>query len=512
MQVQSDPQLHQQLLGQWWKQYNAAIRGPNRADDYPHLVDAYLTAMLANRLSLQPEPWPRGLLAEKLPAMDQTLGLILGTESARVAIERDTMLHTPEQQAGEPLQPLPRPVAIEAVAWPAPSDMKNGTGTSPPKPAGGATAGPLGASPLFHGEVQIEPLAMHVPEEWFYVRFAGFPNYQWFRTTLDTWSGDLRNLISLRGVDYGLNARTQRQLSLRESALSQLLGPTVIADMALVGDDTFLREGAAIGTLFQARSNLLLANDISNNRAQTLAENPDAKETHLTIAGHDVSFLSTPDNRVRSFYAVDGDFHLVTTSRKMVERFYEAGAGKRPLGNAADFRHARSIRKPTDNDAIFAYLSQAFFQQLASPHYQIEMTRRSALGHRYRIGANGAAGGKGRTEAGRFDRAAHSWQFFTGGLFVAGEAARRQPLGFASRWPGDRFAARRARHVCAGAGCRRDASECQRSRRLRAICSIDCRRRGGADRSDACRYPAHGTSRTGARTGDARRADDAARE
>jgi hypothetical protein len=344
--VSRDPQLHQQLLGEWWKQYTSAIRRPNRSDDYPHLVDAYLTSMLSSRLSLPPVDWPRGLLAEKLPDLDQTLGLVLGTESARLAIERDTMLNSPAS-AEVRMQPLPQPVAI-------------------------ATA-PL---PELLGDVQIEPLAMHVPEECLYVRFAGFSNYQWFRSTLDAWGGDLRNLISLRGVDYGLNSRLERQLSLRENALSKLMGPTVIADMAIIGDDPFLREGAAIGMLFQARANVLLANDIHQNRAQTLAANPDATEQHLVIAGHDVSFLSTPDNRVRTFYAVDGDFHLVTTSRRIVERFYEAGAGKRPLAQAADFRHARASRKPSDADSIFAYLSEAFFQQLASPQYQIEMTRR----------------------------------------------------------------------------------------------------------------------------------------
>jgi hypothetical protein len=346
--VMRDPQLHSQLLAEWWKQYTAAIRRPNRSDDYPHLVDAYLTSMLANRLSLPPVEWPRGLLAEKLPEMGQTLGLVLGTESARLAIERDTMLNAPPANlASAPMQPLPQPVAIASVAL-----------------------------PELLGDVQIEPLAMHVPEECLYVRFAGFSNYQWFRSMVDDWGGDLRNLISLRGVDYGLNSRLERQLSLKESALSKLMGPTVIADMAIVGDDPFLREGAAIGMLFQARANLLLANDIRQNRMQTMAANPDATEQHVAIAGHDVSFLSTPDNRVRSFYAVDGDFHLVTTSRRMVARFYEAGAGRRPLGQATDFRHARANRKPTDADSIFAYLSEAFFRQLASPQYQVEMTRR----------------------------------------------------------------------------------------------------------------------------------------
>ncbi len=50
-------------------------------------------------------------------------------------------------------------------------------------------------------------------------------------------------------------------------------------------------------------------------------ENPGAKLESVRIAGRPVTFLSTPDNRLRSFYASDGNFHLITTSRTIVEWF-----------------------------------------------------------------------------------------------------------------------------------------------------------------------------------------------
>ena len=67
---------------------------------------------------------------------------------------------------------------------------------------------------------------------------------------------------------------------------------------------------------------------------------------------------------------------LVTNSRRLVERFFEAGAGKDALGGTAEFRFARS-QMPTSRDlTVFAYLSGKFFQNLVSPQYQIEMVRR----------------------------------------------------------------------------------------------------------------------------------------
>jgi hypothetical protein len=344
MQVvpRSDPAAHERLLAGWWEQYTAAARRSAGADEYSQLVDGYLLAMLASRLRLPPAEIDRRLFTQ--PELDQSLGVLLGTESMRLQLQQQIML-TGNRQAGA-VEPLPTRIAFPEVVAP---DVK---------------------------DVQVEAIALHVPEECFYVRFGNFPNYLWFNRLLTEFGGELRNLVALRGMDYGLNARQERQIALTESALAELLGPQVIADVALIGHDMFLREGAAIGILFQARNNFGLSADIRSQRAKALAANKDAEEATVEIDGHKVSFLSTPDNRIRSFYAVDGDFHLVTTSRTLVRRFYEAGGGKGALGKSAEFRLARSEMPLARDDTVLAYLSSVFFENLLGPHYRVEMTRR----------------------------------------------------------------------------------------------------------------------------------------
>jgi hypothetical protein len=358
--IKGDPQLHARLLDEWWRDYTARARPiaalltdfvpiplrTNRNDDYPHLVDTYLTAMLSRRLSLSMPTPPQPLLGSRQSDIDQSAGLLAGTEAARAAIQREIMLDN--GQNAEPAdQPLPQPVQMTALE------------ELPPP-----------------GEIKIEPIASHVPAECLYLRFGSFTNYLWFKARLDEWGGDLRNLILARGVNYGISAHTERQLSLHETPLSKLLGPTVITDVALIGDDTFYREGAATGMLFQARNNFALSSDINRQRAEALAKEPGCTDKKVEIAGHTVSFLSTPNNRVRSFYAIDGDFHLVTTSRAMVERFFAAGKGENALAAAPDFLFGRRILPLERDDTVFAFLSSEFFRQLASPGYQIEMSRR----------------------------------------------------------------------------------------------------------------------------------------
>jgi hypothetical protein len=343
----SSPRAYQRQLAQWWRGYHAAARQQRRAGDHPPLVYTYLTSMLGQRLRLSP-PLLSRLPEDPTEVPQATLQLLAGVEDLRDATMRATM-EGRNTATREAILALPEDVLWEASV-----------------PVEVAEAG------------DIEPIAMHVPEECFYIRFGSFTNYMWLSNLLKEQGGDLGRMVTLRGHDAKLNDRVQRQLALRESALAELLGPKVMEDVAILGRDAFLREGAALGILFQAKNNLALATDLTRQRMEALAAEKKRGATleTVTVRGREVSFLSTPDNRLRSFYAADGDFHLVTTSRTIMKRFLAAGAGDRALGQSAEFRHARRLMPLSRDDTIFAYFSSAFFRGLLSPRYQIELQRR----------------------------------------------------------------------------------------------------------------------------------------
>lgn len=344
------PRRFQRELQQWWRQYNAFWRQQHLEDNHPPLVSVYLTAMLARRLGLEQPLAQRQEVREarSLRTTTQSLELLLGLESLRLATLRRTMLGDGDFQASANL-PLPPDTAFRSPSLPA------------EVPA-----------------VEIEPLAMRVPVEWFYVRFGRFSNYLWLNYLMQEYGGDISSMVTLRSYLMPLNQRVQEQLGLEQSALAEVLGERVIADVALVGRDTFTREGAAIGILFQARSNSLLRNDLMAQRQRALRRfaSRGATSQTLQIAGREVSFVATPDNRLRSFYVSDGDFHLVTTSRAMVERFLAVDQGRGSLGRSAEFRSARRALPLVRNDTVLVYFSSAFFEGLFSPQYQVELQRR----------------------------------------------------------------------------------------------------------------------------------------
>lgn len=335
---------HERLLTRWWRDYNANLRDQQDEGDYPPLVQTYLAAVLSQRLNLQPPLLSRG--KETPPSEGQEiLEVLAGTQRLREATMRDTLLgRSDREEANIPLPP--------AIAWPeieAPFDEK----------------------------LPIEAIAAHVPRDWFYARFGRFNNFLWLNKLLEEHGGDLGRLVTTRGFRQPLNARLQMQLSMKTDALAELLGETAIADVALVGRDMFMQEGAAMGVLFHARNSGLLARDFNGKRKAVFDRDKKAGCTLETvkIAGKDVSFLSTPDNRIRSFYAIDGDFHLITTSQAMVEQFLTLQK-EQSLAQAAEFRHARTKLPLDRNDTAFVFASSYFLRGLVSPQYQTELRRR----------------------------------------------------------------------------------------------------------------------------------------
>jgi len=344
LQPRDDPYAHALLLAAWWRQYTAAPGGLfHPSGHYPPVVSNYLQSMLARRLGL-----PLGEYDSEGSWQDQLegeIGFFLGTEKVRLAIARDRMLgRTPSSERAT--EPLPEP-----PEWP-PLEL-------PEVPA----------------DVKTEPIAARVPAECLYLRFGTFGNFLWFQDTLERWGGDLGNLVALRGLDEGQRRRMEQQLILKQTVLSRLLGPTVISDVAIVGTDMFLREGAAYGMLFEARNAFLLQRDIKRQRTERLAQGG-VSESTVRIAGRDVSLIASPDGSVRSFYVADGGYVFVTTSETLARRFLETGGKGPSLARAADFRHARSVMPLARDDTVFIYLSDAFFQNMAGPRYWIEIYRR----------------------------------------------------------------------------------------------------------------------------------------
>lgn len=335
---------HGRLLKEWWSHTSQRTLALSQSELHPLQVENYLVPMLSRRLALAAPPISQSLTGRR--DTDMILGTLIGTESVRLAMQKEATLGraNSNETASESLPEAisPPPVTIPEV----PKDL------------------------------EIEAIARHVPQECFYIRCRTMGNYRWLRENLDRWGANARDLASVRAVDYGIRDHLEKQLGLKEGLLARLFGSLVVKDVAFIGSDTFFREGSAAGILFQSTSSPILGNQIKLQRRGVLTDRPETAETTVTLGGHSVSMIESPDRSVRSYYAVDGAFHLITNSETIARRFFEAGAGKRSLGELQEFRHARNLLPLSRDDNLFVYFSDPFFNQLVSPAYRVEMTRR----------------------------------------------------------------------------------------------------------------------------------------
>lgn len=343
---------HAALLSQWWTAYTQSARQALAEDDFPKLVHKVLVSMLGARLDLPPvDIDPADADKKELSQPLKTLALLSAIEPLREEI-LDEVLAAPAADAVPNIPLPPEPVWEQAVLPPVPAD------------------------------VAIESLATRVPPECFYLRFGAFSNYVWFQELAERYGGDIAQSVMLRGFNYDASARMERMLATKLTAIAKMFGDKLVGDMAIVGSDLYMKEGASVGVMFLATNPELLTESMESDRKGVLAKNSDASLAEVTIAGRQVSLLSTPDNRIRSFLVIDGPYLFNSTSETLVRRFLEVGQGAPALADSPSFRWARSWMPDANNYSVFAYFSPEFFHRLVSPQYQIELRRRlAAIAH-----------------------------------------------------------------------------------------------------------------------------------
>nr|WP_143547821.1 hypothetical protein [Rhodopirellula sp. SM50] len=336
------------LKSRWWKSFSKI---PKELGDEQKLLRRSLAAMLARRYGM-PSPWPvpqkdDGQEDSVLEAQfERAVGMLFGMESVKLAIQEDVKLNESarSETADQPVPPKPRMASV--------------------------------VIPSFR-DIAIEPMAMHVPEECFYLRTGSLANYKNLRQFLTGWGGNLSDVVDSGALVRQTRDTVEFQLALSPEQTASGPFDQLISDMALVGCDPLFSEGAAVGVVFEAADSFKLADAIKLQRRKMLSTFRDVSERLLSVSNHRVSLLSTDDNRVRSFYAIDGNYHLVTNSQTLLNRFFQAGRGDRSLGTLREFRYARRKADSAGHQFAFLYLSDPFFQNLVSPHYRIELTRRS---------------------------------------------------------------------------------------------------------------------------------------
>ncbi len=331
---------HARMCRNWWKHVWGTMGDRINDNNRPRPVENYVAGMGLCRLNINRHPARRDTSTGTIEEM------VIGTARMRSNMSRMVAFGWADQ--GEANCPL-----LPAFQW-----------TTVQVP------------PMEH--VGIEEIAYRVPDDCVYLRFAKFTNMLWSLGLLESHGEELQRLITTRGFRVDAGKKIQSQLAIQELPFANLIGDRLVDDVALIGRDIFLTDGAAIGIVLRVKSSFFTSG-IKRLRQQTVKrlEPSGATEQLLTIAGREVSLISTPDNRLRSFHVVDGDWQLLTNSRAIAESFLKTADEQQPsLADIPAFQKLRSEMPADRKDTLFAYVSTRFLQAFTSPAYLVELQRR----------------------------------------------------------------------------------------------------------------------------------------
>ncbi|HUU03143.1 MAG TPA: hypothetical protein VM425_17045 [Myxococcota bacterium] len=224
----------------------------------------------------------------------------------------------------------------------------------------------------------IEEIAGLVPADQYYIRFTTSRSLRTFLDFLDAWGGSLLSQLEMGGRDYGTREKIERQICIRASWLSDLLGPAVVESLVVTGSDPYLREGSDFSLIFHLKSQALFETAVGRYIDEARKRRPDLKESRQSYRGVSIQRFLTDDRQVSCHRAKLGDYYVYSNSSTAIRSIIDAKQGRRPaLAKSLDFIYMRTLYplgKKNEDGLIF--LSDPWLRMLTGPALRISEKRR----------------------------------------------------------------------------------------------------------------------------------------
>lgn len=188
--------------------------------------------------------------------------------------------------------------------------------------------------------------------------------------------------VEPRAQDARTRQRYERQLGLKPTALSRMMGPAVIKSVAATGSDPYLRVGADVAILFEPVDAASLRTIIETQVMLQGQAQPDAKQVSGEVGGVAYSGIRSPGREVCSYVAMVGGAVVVTNSLAQLEKLVAVAAGgAQALSSLPEYTYFRD-RYPRDNAGQTALLiiPDHAIRRWCGPRWRIGNARRTAAG------------------------------------------------------------------------------------------------------------------------------------
>jgi len=182
-----------------------------------------------------------------------------------------------------------------------------------------------------------------------------------------------------RSEDARVRQRYEQQLGLGLSQLAKAIGPSLIESVAFTGADPYLRTGADVAVLFEAKDSIALRTFIVAQVAMSAGSRIDVTTVDGAIAGASYNGFLSPDRSVCSYVAAIGSAVIVTNSLDQLERLVLVSNGENPSIASLDEYTFFRDRYPlgSENETGLLILSDDAIRKWCGPRWRIANSRRT---------------------------------------------------------------------------------------------------------------------------------------
>jgi hypothetical protein len=225
-------------------------------------------------------------------------------------------------------------------------------------------------------EPALDPLAKLVPADQHAIFFPSFEAMTRVFDEVDGSGTPVLQFATARVDDQRTKERYQEQLCLPLSSVSRLLGPAIVASVAITGSDPYLPSGTDLAILFECKDAGALEKVLAMRHLE--AKSQGARAVEGTAGATRYGGVRSDDRRISSYVARFGDAILVTNSPAQVERIAAAAEGRAvPLAKADEYVWFRDrYRRGDAEESALLVLTDATIRRWASPRSRIGDSRR----------------------------------------------------------------------------------------------------------------------------------------
>lgn len=232
-------------------------------------------------------------------------------------------------------------------------------------------------------EPEMSTLASYVPEDQYYVRFESVATLLDVMDLSDTWGEHLHSQTSRKAYSSLVGQRVMQQLALETNGLLRPFYDLVVNELAITGNDLYIREGSDITLLFRFEQPQVFRTQMEAFLSAAERSRGDATRSDHEYRGIPYTFVGTPDRRVHVFSAyLTDDIHLRSNSevglRRVIDVMLDEGSGLDTSHAQSDeFAYIRTLMPHgADAEDGFVYLSDPFIRRLVGPELKLTERRR----------------------------------------------------------------------------------------------------------------------------------------